>query len=143
MLEVTKFCPPRLDTKRTLWKSQNFDSGFGARRCRSCVLEVTDSAGQGCRFFLRWVSNSAWVVGEKGRVGERLFPPCCKWCRRVAALRAVTSAVPGEKVGRATFSPAHCARRVLSGGLLCGDFVGDGRMHVKCSNAGFGLEEVP
>ena len=48
----------------------------------------------------------------------------------------------GEKVGRATFSPAHCFRMVLSGGLFCGDFVGDGRMNVKCSNGGFGLEEV-
>ena len=86
------------------------------------------------------ILRGSW--GEKG-AWDRDFSFCvCKWCRRAAALRAVKG-IPGGKVGRATFSPAHYARMVLSGGLFCGDFVGDGRMNVKCSNGGFGLEKVP
>jgi hypothetical protein len=88
-------------------------------------------------------TNSAWVVGGERARGIATFLPV--FVNGVVALPhpRTVKASPWGTIGRATFSPAHCARMILSGGLFCGDFVGDGRMNVKCSNGGFGLEKVP
>ena len=49
---------------------------------------------------------------------------------------------PAGKLGGLHSRPPIVSGWFFSGGLFCGDFVGDGRMNVKSSNGGFGLEKV-